>query len=362
MVVHGADADELDRVATEVAAAGARLTRSRSSLTPSVVSAPWLGVVGDAFRRQFHSEHARALASAASFLEETARELRRQAAEQRRAHGASGGATAWAAAAAGNSTAGEMSTSSYLKELAALKPGEIALRDLGDGKYVLLLRGMEVRSLGDNGPVQVGADYAGGLSSYQVRIRALLDSLPDGSEVGVIAHSQGGLAAMEVADHEAITHLLVLGSPIDHKSVPPGVHVLAVENRDDEVPYLDAWPLAETAEALSDPRRLAVSVLPLAPLTVPLYDSLVGDGGPSGPANSAMHVSFTSPPGDDHGVTASYVPAIEAIEGSSSAVTFTDDAERQYAAAYLDAFQERYGGGPESTWDPRWRASTGSGW
>jgi hypothetical protein len=63
--------------------------------------------------------------------------------------------------------------------------------------------------------------------------------------VMLIGHSQGGLVAVNAADHFAssgryrVTHVVTLGSPIAHLHVPRSVRVLSVENKHDVFPHLD---------------------------------------------------------------------------------------------------------------------------
>jgi len=63
--------------------------------------------------------------------------------------------------------------------------------------------------------------------------------------VMLIGHSQGGLVAVNAADHFAssgryrVTHVVTLGSPVAHLRVPRSVRILSVENKHDIFPHLD---------------------------------------------------------------------------------------------------------------------------
>ncbi|MEE6258079.1 lipase family protein [Plantactinospora sonchi] len=65
--------------------------------------------------------------------------------------------------------------------------------------------------------------------------------------VMLVGHSQGGMVAAQAAHDSGtagfpfnVTHVVTAGSPIGHSEVPPCVQVLALENRHDIVPRLDA--------------------------------------------------------------------------------------------------------------------------
>lgn len=64
----------------------------------------------------------------------------------------------------------------------------------------------------------------------------------------LVGHSQGGLLALRAAaqfrrsGRFQVTHVLTAGAPIGRIAVPPGVDLLALENRYDTVPALDGAP------------------------------------------------------------------------------------------------------------------------
>ena len=69
--------------------------------------------------------------------------------------------------------------------------------------------------------------------------------VPPGARVMLVGHSQGGLAAAELAGDAAfaadyrVTHVITVGAPIGSVPVPTGVQVLALENDCDAVPTLE---------------------------------------------------------------------------------------------------------------------------
>jgi hypothetical protein len=118
--------------------------------------------------------------------------------------------------------------------------------------YVVCIRGMDLHSRGVN-------DLSGAVTSvltsrdvYTQSLKdAMLASIPPGAHVMIIGHSQGGAAAMNLANDKKlagpngryqITHVMTLGSPADWKPNPPGISVLRIENSKDTVPRLDGDP------------------------------------------------------------------------------------------------------------------------
>lgn len=68
-----------------------------------------------------------------------------------------------------------------------------------------------------------------------------------GDPIMTAGHSQGGIAATDLADalhHDgyAVTHVVTFGSPVANLPLPPGVEGMSIEHRDDLVPRLDAAP------------------------------------------------------------------------------------------------------------------------
>lgn len=110
-------------------------------------------------------------------------------------------------------------------------------------RYVVLIRGIEP-SLNPtlNTPWQAVKSSRGSADSHS---RAVAEALrragvPAGSELMLVGHSQGGITAMNVAaaGRYRVTHVVTAGSPIANKR--PAARILAIENRGDLVPDLDA--------------------------------------------------------------------------------------------------------------------------
>ena len=117
--------------------------------------------------------------------------------------------------------------------------------------------------------------------------------------VMLVGHSQGGMVAVQAADHFVssgryqVTHVVTAGSPVGAMTVPPSVQVLSVENEHDIIPHLDARPNRDAAN-----------------WTTVTYDAQLGSVG----AN--------------HDMGRSYVPAAEAVDASTdpSVRAFRDSA------------------------------------
>ncbi|RZS91741.1 hypothetical protein EV189_0988 [Motilibacter rhizosphaerae] len=99
-------------------------------------------------------------------------------------------------------------------------------------------------------PRDLAGDLAlvgGGTSAYAAAVVAALDQagVPAGAPLLLAGHSLGGLAAVALASDPAVRArwsvrcVITAGSPLGRRSAPPGVEVLAVEDREDLVPALD---------------------------------------------------------------------------------------------------------------------------
>lgn len=88
---------------------------------------------------------------------------------------------------------------------------------------------------------------AGATTVYMRGVRDALERAGVGQTepVMLVGHSQGGMTATALAGWDEfgerfdVTHVVTAGSPIGRDEVPPGVQVLALENRFDVVPRLD---------------------------------------------------------------------------------------------------------------------------
>src|SRR5450755_3813720 len=81
----GADPDELERLAASMNARADIIDGHRVTLHATIHQAPWLGVLADAFRREWQTGHMRVMAAAAEALRSAATTLLHRAAAQRQA-------------------------------------------------------------------------------------------------------------------------------------------------------------------------------------------------------------------------------------------------------------------------------------
>lgn len=361
----GANSDELLRIAGLLDEQSSRLESTQNALTGKLRSAPWQGPSADRYRGRWEGADRRQLKAAAGFLRSAAEELRRHAAEQAQASGAGGTGVGISVRAPNGATsplaAGQRaSASEYVEYMTGLQPGEIALRQVSvdPPRYVLMLRGLDVKSLdpaANNSWTSTLAEYMGIDSPYQVRIRELLASVPDDAAIAVIGHSQGGLAAMELAERDSrVQSLLIMGSPIDGKTMPPHVkNALFLEASRDPVPRLDS------ADPLDGNPNWAEQVIRSTPV---VGDAIMWgmeqvakkDEGldPMGPG-SAPKVLFDDPSASQVGFgphhMGSYVRALQGLEDhdpSGSEVQYRGRIES--AKSSLVLVDHYYGGGPDA--------------
>ncbi|MCW2503589.1 MAG: hypothetical protein JWO79_1873 [Actinomycetia bacterium] len=132
--------------------------------------------------------------------------------------------------------------------LGTLPRGEVEIVPVlgADGvpRYVVLLRGIDPApnpTLNSAAQAVQTSDRRSDAYSRSVAAALRLAGVPPGAELMLVGHSQGGIAAMNLAADPRwhVTHVLAAGSPISNKRVPPGTRVLRVENRGDPVPLLD---------------------------------------------------------------------------------------------------------------------------
>lgn len=87
----GADADQLDRLAAEFSSTADTLDSERNTLSGTLNRIEWLGEIATDFTSDWTNIHVRKIGLSTTFLRDSAKELRRQAEEQRTASAASGG-------------------------------------------------------------------------------------------------------------------------------------------------------------------------------------------------------------------------------------------------------------------------------
>ncbi|BEP15129.1 hypothetical protein acdb102_34400 [Acidothermaceae bacterium B102] len=125
-------------------------------------------------------------------------------------------------------------------------PSTAALLHVGDEppRYVLCLPGLQDPTGADEGSADLPGAIAT-LTGHSAYIRGMSDvlaTLPAGSQVLLVGHSQGGMVAEALADGRTtgvtIAGVLTAGAPLLATSVPPSVPYLALENAGDPVPRL----------------------------------------------------------------------------------------------------------------------------
>ncbi|MEV0648416.1 hypothetical protein AB0I28_24450 [Phytomonospora sp. NPDC050363] len=115
----------------------------------------------------------------------------------------------------------------------------------GAERHVLLLPGMTADTVhGDAGEDHAQLTEA----AYTRALRGVLAAagVPDGAEIALVGHSQGGVVAMNfVSDPELVrryrfTHLVAVGAPVDYREpLAEGLWIASVTNQHDIVPALD---------------------------------------------------------------------------------------------------------------------------
>ncbi|GLZ79882.1 hypothetical protein Afil01_46890 [Actinorhabdospora filicis] len=144
----------------------------------------------------------------------------------------------------------------HMRNIGVLRPyGYMLLQRVraGDGaeRWLLVLPGMTSDTVSsDSTQDLVGAIRNTQLteSTYTRALRTTFAAagVPDGAEIALIGHSQGGVVAMNiVSDAELVeryrfTHLVAVGSPVDYKKpLVADLWVASVTNQHDIVPALD---------------------------------------------------------------------------------------------------------------------------
>lgn len=160
----------------------------------------------------------------------------------------------------------------YLRALERVPKGKFGVVCLGGDppRYVVLLRGVSDRISPSNQDWAGAAAAATDLSDpYSAAVAKVLDSLPPGAEVMMVAHSQGGMAAvnasaMTSANVQDIVSIGTGGYKLDH--LPSDVNLTAIENSGDLVPAV-----IRVGQFVSDPISAASELIGSTPDNVNQY-------------------------------------------------------------------------------------------
>ncbi|ROR90971.1 hypothetical protein [Nocardioides aurantiacus] len=152
-----------------------------------------------------------------------------------------------------------------LDEVNAGEDGLIRVQQVGAaGRYIVYIPGTDdmatlpgqsdetIRDMGANLKLMGGDQTAYGRGI----IEAINRSTPEGSQVTLVGHSQGGMTAAEIASvngsdgsqHFKVDHVVTAGSPTSQvESLPSHVSMLSLENSGDVIPLTDGEPNPESA-------------------------------------------------------------------------------------------------------------------
>ncbi len=345
---HGMNPAEVEELGNYLQACGQQLIDSLLRINSELNGASWVGPDAETFKDVWWPDHLVALKKVAHDLEGFGQSALNNAQEQRNISSTGGDGTGvppGGAATADVDRGSEWvssripegshaSASDYANEITHLEEGQIAYREVAQGpppRYVVMLRGVDDivdvdvgigggPGPGVNiGPMRIGLDFdvngagtslldgAGFNSKYQDMIRTALDRFPEDAEIGIVGHSQGGIAAAQVAEGDPrIQDILVLGSGVESASLSDDVSVMVLENQNDgttRIPH-------------------------------------VHDG--------RFRVGFDSGSPDDHGLHESYLPALEELQGHDNPdIHFGDDFDG--AESWLADFEHKYGGDGSSS-------------
>jgi pimeloyl-ACP methyl ester carboxylesterase len=255
------------------------LVRHQSQLQQLVQSSKWEGPVAVRFKQQWWPGHRNRLQQLGNDLRSFAQSAANNAAEQRRASDAAGSSSSGGFRGHGVMTPFPMgvknqtplepeskvvSFDGLMRRGQALPAGEFEILRVSDQppKYIVNLRGIDL-TLYDLRPEKehlqdlAGASVARltGNDAYAQRVALEMQraGIPPGSEVMIVGHSAGAIAAMNLARdrsfnqpgnastdgvyHVQVTHVLAAGAGLRDwvDDPPPGTSVLMAINRNDVV-------------------------------------------------------------------------------------------------------------------------------
>ncbi len=144
-----------------------------------------------------------------------------------------------------------------LKRVATLKDGQVEIVAVpnrhGPPRYIVLIRGIASIARGPNSLID--AVRASGLSTSSLS-KGVVDAMKKagvskGAEVMLVGHSQGGIAASNLAadknfnsikgkdGYVRVSHVMSAGAPTDNKDIPSETRFLSMENTRDVIADLD---------------------------------------------------------------------------------------------------------------------------
>ncbi len=334
-VTHGMNPDEVEQLGRDLQNCGDSFQTLAQTIHDQVRATSWEGNDAYLFKHQWWPDHLVALRTVGNELHGYGQSALNNAQEQRNISSTGGDGTG---VARGGATTADVDRSSewvsvripagshaavgdYVNELNHLNEGQIMIREVAEGRYVVVLRGVDnLVGVGPNSLLTASIDEVGVDSQYQQQIRQAIEmaDIPENAEIAIIGHSQGGIAAIEVAQGDLrVTDILTLGSPVGMRDIPDGVSVLSLENTMDAVPQID--------------------------------EALGGDNYYLDPAvTTAKFESGALVPWNAHGVDEGYLAAVEAIEGGSGGAIDFRSSESE-ASAWIADFESRYGGDGSSS-------------
>ncbi len=235
MTIVGADAEQLRATATKFTQAADRLQGSLKSLTSFVSNAGfWRGPDSERFRSEWNGQSVHSINAAVQALREGAEVLRRNADEQENASRPDGGSS-------GGGTAGGSSRPKYPQSAGGLHDmwneiNSIPKTDNSSGYrvqkvvgsdgveryivYIVGTAGSKTQTFGSNLQAISGVPDAN-------QLRALERLIPEGAEVMLVGHSQGGMDAQNIAANSRLNvqQIVTTGSPVRNDLNIPAIHL-----------------------------------------------------------------------------------------------------------------------------------------
>ena len=210
-----------------------------------------------------------------------------------------------------NQTGDHVGVDGYLQNIGSLQhDGRILVQTVrgpdGVERYVVQLPGMQMGDPSLESPQDLpGAIRNAQLpdSSYTKAVQQAMRQagVPEGAEVMLVGHSQGGVAAMNLAQDPAfnggryrVTDVVAVGAPVDQKTVPSGsgTEVVTVTNDRDIVPALDGQGPGSPDPVVAGRTEIRVSSPGVGfrqSHGLDVYDDLLGTAGDPSSHDSAIN-------------------------------------------------------------------------